>query len=679
MCGIAGILDPHLSREAIRAALRVMNQQIVHRGPDDEGSYAEAGVGIGMRRLSIIDLTGGQQPLANENGDIHVVCNGEIYNFRELRADLIRRGHRFRCHSDTEVIVHLYEEYGDNFLSHLRGMFGLAIWDAARQRLLIARDRLGKKPLFYAYQNGRFYFASEMKSLLAVAPELAAPDYRSLGQFFQAAFIHQPQTIYQHIHRLPAAHYAVVANGEVELHKYWELVFEADESQSEDQWSEQLDAMLAESVRVRLESEVPLGVFLSGGLDSSAIVAYAHHAGLRPLKTFTIGFDRPEWDESDDAQRVASHFGTEHHLLRISESDLINSFDDTLQRIVGHCDEPFGDASALPTYHVSRLAKEHVTVILSGDGGDELFAGYSSYRGALFAQQYRRFVPHYLGRYVFPTMANTAAGVLPHRLKYQALRMAKILADSALPFQQAYRDKTSIWRVDELRELLAPDLLPHVDYLGEQYLPEPLWQLLCDPRRDLVSRLTEIDIHSYMLDDILVKVDRMSMAHSLEVRSPLLDHHMVELAARMPTRMKIRRQGFHSSQGKYLFRKIMRPKLPARNIRKGKQGFSVPLRDWFRGKLSDLVQDYLGTGGYLPSSLFSATKVESILQEHRLGKVDHANKIWLLLTFAAWHRNYQCGNAFQRGGVAPVAPRPWELSPKSTAPENDGEPVSCES
>lgn len=656
MCGIAGIIDPSQTADQIRRTVRAMTQRIVHRGPDEDGCAAQAGIGIGMRRLSIIDVAGGHQPIANETGDIHIVCNGEIYNFQELRDELERLGHRFTTSSDSEVALHLYEEYGDEFLKRLRGMFGLAILDQQRKRLLVARDRLGKKPLFYAQRGDKLYFGSEMKSLLAAAPELTQPNYKTLGQFFQVGFIRQPESIYQHIARLPAGHFGVWQNNQFSIAPYWSIAYQPDDSVSEQSWREQLDRMLAECVKVRLHSEVPLGVFLSGGLDSSAIVAYAHAAGLRPLKTFTIGFDRKEWDESEDAARIANHFGTEHHLLRLSESDMLSSFEDTLQKIVFHCDEPFGDASALPTYHISRLAREHVTVILSGDGGDELFAGYSSYQGALFAQTYRRWIPYPVGRHVLPALARAAAYLLPGSLKYKALRAAKVFRDSALPLLEAYRDKTSIWRVDELRELLSPEVLDQAQYLGPQYLPDDLWKIMLRDG-DLVGRLTEIDVQSYMLDDILVKVDRMSMAHSLEVRSPLLDHNMVELAMRIPTGMKIR-----NGRGKHIFREVLRPQLPPPSIHKGKQGFSVPLRDWFRGQLSGMVHDYLGTGGYLPAEIFSQRKVQAILQEHRKGRVDHANKIWLLLTFAAWHRRYQ--------RAEPVA---------LAASQSDGRTVTCES
>ncbi|MCA9217456.1 MAG: hypothetical protein KDB27_30520, partial [Planctomycetales bacterium] len=351
-------------------------------------------------------------------------------------------------------------------------------------------------------------------------------------------------------------------------------------------------------------------------------------------------------DESDDAKRVADHFGTEHHVLELTEQELRSTLPETLEKIVHHCGEPFGDDSALPTYHVSRLAREHVTVILSGDGGDELFGGYSSYQGARFAQAYRKRVPHFLGHHVLPALAGTAAKFLPGSLRYQALRVSKILRDSSLPFNQAYRDKTSIWNLVDLHELLTPDVLSESSYLGDQYLPDNLWSTLQQTDRDVVSRLTDIDVRSYMLDDILVKVDRMSMAHSLEVRSPLLDHKMVEFAASMPSQFKI--QG---KRGKAILRDVLAKHVPPKTSKKKKQGFSVPVRDWFRRGLAEMTRDYLEYGGgRLPSSIFEPNKVSQILAEHRVGKADHGRKIWLLMVFAVWHEQYQSG-----GGVPQCA------------------------
>ena len=636
MCGIAGIVAP-IGSQQIAETMQCMTDAIIHRGPDDQGHVIGDHIGIGMRRLSIIDVAGGHQPIANETGEIHVICNGEIYNHNELRKELKERGHKFKTRSDAEVVVHLYEEVGDECLLQLRGMFGLAIWDQRKDRLLIARDRLGKKPLFYAQRGNRLWFGSEMKSLLKAEPSLNIPNHAALGEFFQFAYVHQPQTVFRDIHRLPAANYGVWERGKFTIKPYWTIQFRPDESVSDAEWSERLDEVLADSVKARLESEVPLGVFLSGGLDSSAVVAYAHRAGLNPMQTFTIAFDRAEWDESDDALRVAKHFGTDHHVMELTESAMRDSLIETLEAITYHCDEPFGDASAIPTYHVSRMAREHVTVILSGDGGDELFAGYTSYRGALFAQRYRSLLPQWLGRHVIPGSASFFSNCFGGSLRYKLKRIAKVCRDSALPIDEAIRDKISIWNTRELRDLLTPECYAGAKYLGQQYWPDPLWSIMKSDG-DLISRMCEIDVQSYMLDDILVKVDRMSMAHSLEVRSPLLDHNVVELAARMPTRLKVNHKA-----GKLIFRDVVRPHLPPKTIRKGKQGFSVPLRDWFRGQLSSTVRDYLLSEGQLPDDLFQRSGVEKILAQHQRGVADHANKIWLLLAYAAWNKQTQSG------------------------------------
>ncbi len=642
MCGIAGMIDPSRDANDMRRAARRMTDVIIHRGPDDQGAYVEDGVSIAMRRLSIIDLAGGHQPIANEADDIHVVCNGEIYNFAELREQLLAAGHRFTTQSDTEVIVHLYEQHGVDCFQYLRGMFGIAIWDRTNRRLVLGRDRLGKKPLYYAHQKDRLWFGSEIKSLLAAEPQLNQADYSTLAEFFQFGYLHEPKTFYQAILKLPAAHYAVFERGQLTIQPYWRFSFQPDDQPTLLQWEDRLDALLEDCVRVRLRSDVPLGVFLSGGIDSSAVVAYAHQAGLHPLKTFTIGFDRDEWDESEDAWRIAKHFETDHHVLRLSSTDLKRHFADTLLEIVRHFDEPFGDASALPTYHVSKLAREHVTVILSGDGGDELFAGYNSYRGALFGTRYRSMLPNWLGRHVLPSLTDAAANSLPQRHRYALRRAAKVMRDSALPFAAGYRDKISIWTPREVRELLRQDVLDQSDFAGDQYLPDSLWTIL-QSSGDIVSRLSEIDIRSYLVDDILVKVDRMSMAHSLEVRSPLLDHHMLEFAATIPSRFKVER-----NTGKALLRRVLDRHLPPRTINKAKQGFSVPLRDWFRHGFSELLGDYLlGGSSRLPGDVFVQSKVEAVLDEHRRGVADHGRKIWLLLVFAAWQDQYQQGGAPQ--------------------------------
>jgi asparagine synthase (glutamine-hydrolysing) len=636
MCGIAGLVAPGLSSVEIRPTLQRMTDTIVHRGPDDEGFLVADGVGLGMRRLSIIDLAGGRQPIANEDGSVQVVFNGEIYNHLEVRAELEARGHIFRTNSDTEVIVHAYEEKGLGCFESLHGMFGIALWDQKARRLLLARDRLGKKPLFYARRRDRLLFGSEIKAILAADPSLAEASPEAVIPYFRYGFICEPRTMFRHIQKLPAAHWLLYENGKIKIGPYWRLKFggENEQSRPSSQWVEELDALLSEAVRIRLMSEVPLGVFLSGGLDSSTVVAYANKAGLRPLKTFTIGFDRPEWDESADAEIVARHFQTEHHLLILHEQELAKNLPETMLTLVRHFDEPFADSSALPTYHVSKLAREQVTVILGGDGGDELFAGYSSYRGIRFAEQYQR-LPMWLGGQLLPSLAQAIAPWLPGNWPYNALRAAKIFRDSTLPFEAMYFSKMAICSEQLLRQFLTSDLFSRVDLQKWKTYPDDIAKVM-ESDLPLFSKASYADLRFRLLEDMLVKVDRMSMANSLEVRSPLLDHRLVELAARMPPELKLR-----GWQTKAILRDTVRRYLPSETLRKRKQGFIVPLREWLRTGLSEMVGDYLETkNGRLPQDVFNHAGIKKLLLQHRQGEVDHSAVIWSLLNYAAWYDLY---------------------------------------
>jgi asparagine synthase (glutamine-hydrolysing) len=639
MCGIAGLIDPASPARAVEETLRCMTSTLFHRGPDDGGTFAANGVGLGMRRLAIIDVASGQQPVSTEDGTIQVVVNGEIYNFLELRAELARAGHTFRTRSDSEVIAHMYEEHGVDFLARLRGMFAIALWDKRAQRLLLARDRMGKKPLFYALLGDRLFFGSEIKALLAAAPRRGEPVPSGLPPYLRFGFVPEPRTMFRDVHKLPAAHFLVHEAGATRIAPYWTLRFEADPRPSQAEWREKLDAALEEAVRIRLMSEVPLGSFLSGGIDSSAVVAYMRRAGVQPLRTFTIGFDRPEWDESADAAAVAARLDTDHHVLRLREEDLTANLPATLLALVRQFDEPFGDSSALPTYHVSRLAREHVTVILSGDGGDELFAGYPSYRGLRFAESYRR-LPAWLAQTLLPAMARGVASHLPLGRRYGALRVAKVLHDSALPFPSMYLSKSAVCAADAVRRVLTPDARLGLAGDGDGVWPPDIDAVMRSALPS-VSKASYADFRFRLLDDMLVKVDRMSMAHGLEVRCPLLDHRLVELVARMPPGLKLR--GFET---KAVFRDTVRPYLPARTVRKRKQGFSVPLREWLRTRLREMVGDYLEAGGgRLPSALFDRRAVAAMLAEHHRGAADYSQLIWSLLNYAAWQELY-----VERGG-----------------------------
>jgi asparagine synthase (glutamine-hydrolysing) len=639
MCGICGIIDPHRAPPALRATLEQMADTIVHRGPDDAGYFCAGQTGLGMRRLSIIDVAGGQQPISNEDGQVQVVFNGEIYNHVQLRADLQSRGHVFKTQADTEVIAHLYEEKGVACLEDLRGMFGIAIFDQRNQRVVLARDRLGKKPLFYAQLGDRFLFGSEIKALLAAEPSLAEPSRDALLEYMRFGYVAQPRTVFKNVRKLPSASYLIFEHGEITIGSYWEVDYGPSDAtangdaKTAGQWAEELDSLLEAAVQLRLMSEVPLGVFLSGGLDSSAIVAYAHRAGLDPLKTFTIGFDRPEWDESDDAQIVADHFQTEHHVLHLAEADMKRDFPQTVLELVRHFDEPFADQSSLPTYMVSKLAREHVTVILSGDGGDELFAGYNSYQGIKFAEQYRR-LPGWLGGKLLPSVAGVAAHCLPAKQRYAANRIRRVLNDSSLPFEHSYYNKSVICGDAFLRELLAESFHVMLDET-QTHFPEYI-QPVFDTDWPTINKQSCVDTRLHLLEAMLVKVDRMSMAHSLEVRSPLLDHKLVEFAARVPANLKLR-----GWEKKALLRDVMKPQVPASILRKRKQGFCVPLREWFRNSFDELVGDYFDpASGCLPDDIFNQQTVQRVVREHQAGAADHSRKLWLLLNFAAWHEEY---------------------------------------
>ena len=653
MCGIAGIIDPDMPRAEIRRTLERMADAIWHRGPDEGGFFVRDGVGLAIRRLSIIDVAGGHQPVANEDGRVQVVLNGEIYNYPELRSELIARGHTFRTSSDTEVIAHLYEEKDAGCLTSLRGMFGVAVWSERTRSLLLGRDRLGKKPIFYAQQGKRLVFGSEIKAILAAAPELADPNPQAIVPYFRQGFVSEPGTMFRAIRKLPAAHSLTYRNGETKINRYWRLNFPDNEHASRPvgEVVEELDALLAESVRIRLMSEVPLGVFLSGGLDSSTVVAYAHKAGLRPLKTFTIGFDRPEWDESSDARLVADHFQTDHHVLHLTENEIQAHLPETLLTLVRHFDEPFGDSSSLPTYFVSKLAREQVTVILSGDGGDELFLGYTSHQGIKFADYYQR-LPGWLNRQLLPSLAKVGIACLPTGPKYGALRATKVLSDSLMPFEEMYLSKGSLCSEAMLRQLFTKEFAAHVSRFWAPRYPEDVTAAL---HSDLpaLSKASYVDFRHRLLEDMLVKVDRMSMAHSLEVRSPLLDHRLVEFAASLPPRLKLR-----GWQTKAILRDTVRRYLPARTLRKRKHGFSVPLREWFRGSLHEMLCDNLSArSGLLAPSVFNHVKINRWIAEHHHGEQDHSSILWLLLNYAAWNSLYAHASASSRWHNPEIATR----------------------
>jgi asparagine synthase (glutamine-hydrolysing) len=621
MCGIAGIVSTNSERiEA--ATIHRMCQAIVYRGPDDEGLFVKDGTGLGMRRLSIIDIAGGHQPVFNEDRTVWVVFNGEIYNFPSLREELIKGGHRFSTHTDTEVIVHLYEEMGANCVDKLRGMFAFALYDERRRKLLMARDRLGKKPLHYTFEGGRLFFASEIKSILTVAPELAALNRQALLQYMWFGYVPDPLTAFTSIHKLPPGHLLEFENGKIKVSQYWNLPqYGTHAPRSEEECLEEMETRLAEAVKIRLISDVPLGALLSGGTDSSTVVALMARANSAPVKTFAIGFRDQDFNEAPYARMVAEKFGTDHHEL-IVEPDVV----ETVQTLTSSLEEPFGDSSMLPTYFVSCLARRHVTVALSGDGGDELFAGYDRYAIHLRRRVFEQ-IPEWMRRFY----RNQVYPRLP-----ADMRGKKFSYNVSLPWRERYVDGISFVPAFERdMPLLSNDFRAVLRESGD---PADVMYKYFDsaPAEDPVSQMLYVDTKTYLVADILTKVDRMSMLASLEVRVPILDQEFVEWATSLPVEWKIRR-----GRQKYILRKLAeRVGVPREVLYRPKKGFALPLVHWMKHELKELIISVLLDPETLQRGYFEPRGVQQLLDEHFRGRRDHSGRIWRLLMFELWHRNY---------------------------------------
>jgi asparagine synthase (glutamine-hydrolysing) len=599
-----------------------MCEAIVYRGPDDEGIFVKGSVGLGMRWLSIIDLVGGHQPVFNEDKTIGIVFNGEIYNFPELRGELEKRGHCFYTRTDTEVIVHLYEDMGADCVNKLRGMFAFALYDERQGKLLMARDRLGKKPLHYAQSRGRLLFGSEIKSILAVAPDLAEVNQEALLQYMYFGYVLDPDTSFLPIQKLPAGHLLEFQAGQITVRQYWDLPeYGTHAPQSEQECLEELEWRLAEAVRVRLISDVPLGALLSGGTDSSTVVALMARANSKPVKTFSIGFSHDDFNEAHYARIVANHFGTEHHEM-IVEPDVL----ETVETLTSSLEEPFGDSSMLPTYYVSKMAREHVTVALSGDGGDEIFAGYDRYGINLRRRIFERIPLWARGLYrkqVFPRLPQNMRG---RRYSYNIM----------LPWRERYVDSISFipsferdlpLLSNEFREMFAANGGP--ENRMYRYFDQA-------PTKDPVSQMLYVDTKTYLVGDILTKVDRMSMLTSLEMRVPLLDHFFVEWVTGLPVAWKMR-----GGYQKYILRKLAeRVGVPKEALDRPKQGFALPLVHWIRNELKELILSILLEPRTLQRGYFHPSGVERLLDEHFRGRRDHSGEIWRLLIFELWHRNF---------------------------------------
>ncbi|PWU23870.1 MAG: asparagine synthase (glutamine-hydrolyzing) [Candidatus Rokuibacteriota bacterium] len=623
MCGICGIIGPDpVDRESLARMTRVLR----HRGPDDEGFYVReygdgVAVGLGFRRLSIIDLDTGNQPIANEDGSVQLVFNGEIYNFRELRRELQARGHRFSTRADTEVIVHLYEDVGVRCVERLNGMFAFALWDESRRELILARDRFGKKPLYYAALGPSLFFGSETKALIEhprCSPKL---DFESLARYLALEYVPTPRSIFEGVKKLPAGHVLRWRDGTSSTQRYWDLAFDGrNERMSDDEYAAEFRSRFREAVRRRLISDVPLGAFLSGGIDSSSVVAMMAEASPRgAVNTFSIGFEEPSFDESEHGRRVAAHFGTEHH----EQVFTAKTMPELLPTVVDFLDEPFGDASILPTYLLSRFTREFVTVALGGDGSDELLAGYPTFPAERVARLYP--VPAFLHERVVVTLADrvpvSTANFSPD------FKLKRFLRGAGSPANVRHPVWLGSFTRDELGSLLVGSFSDPYAESRQAYVGAPT--------RDRLERLIYVYARTYLQDDILVKVDRASMACSLEVRAPFLDVELVEFLASVPPRLKLRR-----FDTKYLLKQAMAEVLPSGIVDRPKKGFGIPIAEWFKTVLREPLYDELSPGRLDRQGLFEPNEVQRLLSEHMSGRRDHRKPLWTLYMFQLWHRRW---------------------------------------
>ncbi|MFL5697529.1 MAG: asparagine synthase (glutamine-hydrolyzing) [Ktedonobacteraceae bacterium] len=614
MCGIAGFIDRERSRDSAGQLIEGMCKAIRHRGPDDQGVWVGDGAALGMRRLSIIDLAGGHQPIFNEEQNILIVFNGEIYNYGEIQKELQERGHNFTTNCDTEAIVHAYEEYGDDCVKHLRGMFTFAIWDRKRQRLLAARDRFGKKPLSYYWDGQKLIFGSEIKSIL----EAGIPreiNSIALDEYLVYRYVPTPNTLFKDISKLPAAHILIYEDGQVSTRRYWDLPFTPTCRDDEATAIERTLALLKDAVQVRLMSEVPLGAFLSGGVDSSVVVGLMSSMMSQPVKTFSIGFEEDDYSELSYAQQVAKHFGTDHHEFFV-RPELVS----VLPQLAWAYVDPFGDASMLPTYYVSKLAREHVTVVLTGDGGDEIFGGYTHYGRELSITRIPGFIHSLLG-YGSVLMPNGMRG---------KKRLRNLLHDHATRCVHA----GMLFPDDSRSSMYSSEYFTHVRD------NDPFERQIGEYRRashlDITTQMQYVDARTYLTDDILVKVDKASMFNSLETRAPMLDQHLVEYVSSLPSTLRVR-----NGTLKYLLKKMAADLLPAEILARPKQGFGVPIKHWFRGGLTTYASDMLDSSRARQRGIFQPEFIRNLLKAHANTKlVNHSEAIWALLCLELWFQVY---------------------------------------
>ena len=615
MCGITGKIYFEKSRDIDANELKKMTDVIYHRGPDDEGFYINNNVGLGFRRLSIIDLSTGHQPLANEDESVWIVFNGEIYNYQELQEDLISKGHVFRTKSDTETIVHLYEEYGVDCVKFLRGMFGFAIWDNNKKQLFCARDRFGIKPFYYYTDNEKFVFGSEIKAILKSGNIDKTLSYDALNSYFAFGYITGDLAIYKNIKKLQPAHYMLLSlkdKPSIEINRYWDVRFEPDHSKSEQQWIEEIKESLSETVKLHMISDVPFGAFLSGGIDSSSVVAMMAKNSSKPIKTFSIGFKEEKYNELKYAREVATKFGCDHH-EQIVEPESIS----LLPKLVRAYDEPFADSSAIPTYYVSKFARENVTVVLSGDGGDELIAGYDIYNYFKKVHRFSTGSPAF-NKFFWGNLNK----LIPEKISGKGITY--FLSQN----REYLGAHLCIWPKEERKRLILTNDTFKYNIKPELYKEEILKR---GKGNDFISNLQYLDLQTYMVDDILTKVDRASMLNSLEVRVPLLDHKFAELLFKIPSDLKLK-----GTDQKYILKQAMKEFLPDSILNRPKIGFGVPISVWFKDELKEYVNDTLLSGNPLLSQYLDKNYVRSMVEDNRDGMRDFSSRIWSLIWFEEW-------------------------------------------
>jgi asparagine synthase (glutamine-hydrolysing) len=652
MCGITGWvnLQQSNSNNHSEAVLHSMCERIVHRGPDSEGLWLDDQVALGMRRLSIIDLKTGDQPVFNEDRSVIVMMNGELYNFREVRESLEKLGHKFETHTDTEILPHLYEEYGDALVDHLNGMFAFALWDARKKKLLIARDRFGEKPLYYGVFDGKLIYASEPKSLLAHPSVNAELNLDALRHYLSFDYVPAPLSIYKGVCKLPASHLLTVENGEVKTRRYWNLTWQkrseppasaggflaargenganGKSDRIPDSFAnaaKELNTLLSDAVRMRLVSDVPLGILLSGGIDSSTVAAFATQHATEKVKTFSIGFEEDSFDESKYARQVAKHLNTEHYEDRLSAEKT----GDLISEIGTWLDEPLSDGSLIPTYLLARFVRKHVTVALGGDGGDELFAGYPMYFGHKMAAVYDA-IPRFLRTGIIePVVNNLPVSTKNLSFDYKAKRF---VAASKYDVVTRHHSWFGSFSIDDQNRLLSSDVLASTS--GDIYRGAKDLLKITDAANE-IERMQFLDINFYMAEDILTKVDRAAMAVSLETRAPFLDPRVAQFAASIPLEYKLK-----GNKGKYILKKAVENLLPKTILQRPKKGFGIPIAEWLKGRLNPLLHDLLAPERLKTQGLFNPDFVQKLIGEHEKGTASHHKQLWTLLVFQLWLDNF---------------------------------------